>query len=119
MISINDYSRCFYGSSNYDIDNKDKVKRISSQCESVKSMFLNDNTVLKIIYDFALSNGVVPSDLDITAEQNMPDNVKVILAKLREQVPAVADVWKTDEDAIRFVRSRYAQYGEELSLIHI
>lgn len=82
--------------------------------DSLSHYFLNDNQVIRIIFDVAGESGCIANDLDFSAAPDAPREVTEVLAALHKEYPDV-NAFTNDANAFEFVRSRYTQFGGELS----
>lgn len=82
------------------------VKSLAKRC-------LNDNDVVRIIYDLAGKSGKIPNDLDFSMSPNVPAEVSNLIAQIQRERP-LQPYFKDDDTAFEFVRSRYCQFGGEL-----
>lgn len=80
---------------------------------SLRCRCLNDNDVVRIIYDLAGQSGKIPNDLDVSLSPNVPIEVSNLLAQIQRERP-LAPQFADDKTAIEFIRSRYCQFGGEL-----
>lgn len=77
----------------------------------------NDNQVLSMLFKLSLrETGSVPTIEELMQKKDSyPLEVQNVLASLRTQYPGTS-VFKDDESAFKFIRSRYQQFGEEVNL---
>ena len=98
------------------IRHSNAVKAIAPGMRFVKSLAtrcLNDNDVVRIIYDLAGQSGKIPNDLDFSMSPNVPAEVSNLIAQIQRERP-LQPYFKDDQTAFEFVRSRYCQFGGEL-----
>lgn len=98
------------------IRHSNAVEAIAPGMRFVKSLVtrcLNDNDVIRIIYDLAGQSGKIPNDLDFSISPNVPAEVSNLIAQIQRERP-LQPYFKDDETAFEFVRSRYCQFAGEL-----
>lgn len=87
-------------------------------CDEVTRLYrgvcLNDDDVIKIVFGVGQKLGILPNDLSVKDNPNYPPEIRSVLDALHREIPSSSIHMKDDDDVVKFIRSRYAQFGGEL-----
>ena len=73
----------------------------------------NENDVLCAIFRIGQKISVLPNDLDMSLRSDYPREVNVVLESLHREFPA-SPGYRSAEEALHNIVSRYSQFGGEL-----
>ena len=73
----------------------------------------NEDGILRAIFRIGQSISVIPNDLDFAVRSDYPREVNVVLESLHRQFPA-SPGYRSAEEALHNIVSRYSQFGGEL-----
>lgn len=104
--------RVFYNL-DYVADDTTLNDNVCSFVTSLSSQALNDNQIIRIIFDVAGETGCYQNDLSAYERIDMPAEVSSVLAALHREFPDMG-CFKDDKSAFEFIQSRYCQFGGEL-----
>lgn len=81
--------------------------------KDIQHRFLNDNDVIKVIYEAAEKVGVIPNALELSTNPSLDPSILNILQAINSK-HSVAPVTPQGVDPLEFVRSRYDQFDGDL-----